>query len=177
MAIIDVVMAVFYIMKESDGRRGHMNMDVQEYLPFLIPLLLLQLVLMVTALVVIIRQEHFRYLNKIVWIIIVLVLAFSMPWLYGLFIISLILLASTLFTNSFIAVLSSVVAVVIVMLIAGIHPDIAEYLPQYLIGNNVGLLAGEIAAGDVVWPMVITAAVSLVFILLAVIRFKKVPMN
>lgn len=106
-----------------------------------------------------------------------LLLAFSMTWLYGLFIISLILLASTLFTNSFIAVLFSVVAVVIVMLMAGIHPDIAEYLPQYLIGNNVGLLAGEIAAGDVVWPMVITAAVSLVFILLAVIRFKKVPMN
>lgn len=106
-----------------------------------------------------------------------LLLAFSMTWLYGLFIISLILLASTLFTNSFIAVLFSVVAVVIVMLMAGIHPDIAKYLPQYLIGNNVGLLAGEIAAGDVVWPMVITAAVSLVFILLAVIRFKKVPMN
>lgn len=177
MAIIDVVMAVFYIMKESDG----------EGWPYEYGCTGISSVLDTTASAAAgidgdragddLRQEHFSYLNKIVWIIIMLVLAFSMTWLYGLFIISIILLASTLFTNSFIAVLFSVVAVVIVMLMAGIHPDIAEYLPQYLIGNNVGLLAGEIAAGDVVWPMVITAAVSLVFILLAVIRFKKVPMN
>ncbi|MCC4722999.1 PLDc N-terminal domain-containing protein [Salinicoccus sp. RF5] len=59
-----------------------MNMDVQEYLPFLIPLLLLQLVLMVTALVMIIRQEHFKYLNKVVWIIIVLLLNIIGPILY-----------------------------------------------------------------------------------------------
>lgn len=106
-----------------------------------------------------------------------LVLAYAMTWVYGLFIISLILLASTLFTNSFIAVLFSVVAVVIVMLMAGIHPDVAEYLPQYLIGNNVALLAEEIEAGDVLWPMVITAVLTLVFILLTILRFKKVPMN
>lgn len=59
-----------------------MNMDVQEYLPFLIPLLLLQLVLMVTALVMIIRQKHFKYLNKVVWIIVVLVLNIIGPILY-----------------------------------------------------------------------------------------------
>ncbi|WP_031545570.1 ABC transporter permease [Salinicoccus luteus] len=106
-----------------------------------------------------------------------LVLAFAMTWVYGLFIISLILLASTLFTNSFIAVLFSVVAAVIVMLMAGIHPDAAAYLPQYLIGNNVGLLAGEIDPEDVLGSMAITAVLSLVFILLAIIRFKKVPMN
>ena len=106
-----------------------------------------------------------------------LVLAFAMTWVYGLFIISLILLASTLFTNSFIAVLFSVVAAVIAMLMAGIHPDAAAYLPQYLIGNNVGLLAGEIDPEDVLWPTVITAVLSLVFILLAVLRFKKVPMT
>ncbi|WP_342387840.1 PLDc N-terminal domain-containing protein [Salinicoccus bachuensis] len=59
-----------------------MNMDVQEYLPFLIPLLLLQLVLTVTALVMIIRQQQFRYLNRVVWIIIVLVLNIIGPILY-----------------------------------------------------------------------------------------------
>ena len=59
-----------------------MNMDVQEYLPFLVPLLLLQLVLMLTALVMIIRQGHFKYLNKVVWIIIVLVLNLIGPILY-----------------------------------------------------------------------------------------------
>ncbi|WP_342387838.1 ABC transporter permease [Salinicoccus bachuensis] len=106
-----------------------------------------------------------------------LVLAFAMTWVYGLFIISIILLASTLFTNSFIAVLFSVVAVVIVMLMASIHPDVAEYLPQYLIGNNVVLLTGEIEAGEVLWPMIITAVLTLVLLSLTILRFKKVPMN
>ncbi|MCG1009758.1 ABC transporter permease [Salinicoccus sp. ID82-1] len=106
-----------------------------------------------------------------------LVLSFAMTWMYGLFVISLIMLASTFFTTSFIAVLSSVLALVIVMLMASIHPDIAEYLPQYLIGSNIGLLAGEIESGDVLWSSVITGAATLVFFMLAILRFKKVPMN
>ncbi|MFC3418985.1 ABC transporter permease [Salinicoccus hispanicus] len=106
-----------------------------------------------------------------------LILSFTMTWMYGLFIISLVMFASTLFTNSFIAVLLSVVAIVIMMMMASIHPDVAEYLPQYLIGNNVGLLAGEVEPRDVLWPSVITGGVTLVLFLLAVLRFRKAPMN
>lgn len=105
-----------------------------------------------------------------------LLLSLAMTWIYGVFIISLIMLASTLFTNSFIAVLFSVVTVVVAMVMAGIHPDAAGYLPQYLIGNNVDLLAGNIETGDVLWPSIVTVAVSLVLFTLAVLRFKKVQM-
>ncbi|MFC3418987.1 PLDc N-terminal domain-containing protein [Salinicoccus hispanicus] len=59
-----------------------MNMDIQEYLPFLIPLFLLQLVLVATALVMIIRQQDFRYLNRMAWVIIVIILNIVGPILY-----------------------------------------------------------------------------------------------
>ena len=38
-----------------------MNAEITELLPFLIPLILLQAVLMITALVMIIRQQEFKY--------------------------------------------------------------------------------------------------------------------
>lgn len=59
-----------------------MNADVTELLPFLIPLILLQTVLMITALVMIIRQQEFKYLNKPVWILLVIFLNLVGPVLY-----------------------------------------------------------------------------------------------
>ena len=56
--------------------------DVQEFLPFLIPLIVLQLALMLTALVMLIKQDHVRYLNKPVWGIIILFLSLLGPILY-----------------------------------------------------------------------------------------------
>ena len=59
-----------------------MNADVTELLPFLIPLILLQAVLMITALVMIIRQQEFKYSNKPVWILLVIFLNLVGPVLY-----------------------------------------------------------------------------------------------
>ena len=59
-----------------------MNADVTELLPFLIPLILLHAVLMITALVMIIRQQEFKYLNKPVWILLVIFLNLVGPVLY-----------------------------------------------------------------------------------------------
>ncbi len=56
--------------------------DVQEYLPFLIPLIALQLLLLVTALVMLIRQDEVRYLNKLIWAVIIIVLSIIGPVLY-----------------------------------------------------------------------------------------------
>lgn len=56
--------------------------DVQEFLPFLIPLIVLQLALMLTALVMLIKQDHVRYLNKPVWVIIILFISLLGPILY-----------------------------------------------------------------------------------------------
>ncbi|GAB3057208.1 ABC transporter permease [Salinicoccus sesuvii] len=106
-----------------------------------------------------------------------LFLSFVMTWIYGVFVISLLMLASTLFASSFIAVLLSVVTVVIVMMMVGIHPDLASYLPQYLIGNNIDLLAGRIGAEDILWSSVITVILSLVLFIVALLRFKKMQMT
>lgn len=59
-----------------------MNTDLAELLPFLIPLLLLQAVLMITALGMVIRQQDFKYLNKPVWLLIVVFLNLLGPVLY-----------------------------------------------------------------------------------------------
>lgn len=56
--------------------------DVQEFLPFLIPLIVLQLALMLTALVMLIKQDQVRYLNKLVWGIIILFINLLGPILY-----------------------------------------------------------------------------------------------
>ncbi len=59
-----------------------MNAEITELLPFLIPLILLQAVLMITALVMIIRQQEFKYLNKPLWILIAVFLNLLGPVLY-----------------------------------------------------------------------------------------------
>lgn len=50
-----------------------MDIELRELLPFLIPLIILQSVLMITALVMIFRQQTFKYLNRWVWVLIVIV--------------------------------------------------------------------------------------------------------
>lgn len=59
-----------------------MNVEIIELLPFLIPLIILQLLLMITALVMIVKQQHFKYLNKPAWAVIVILLNLIGPILY-----------------------------------------------------------------------------------------------
>lgn len=56
--------------------------DIQEYLPFLIPLIVLQVALTITALIMLIKQDQVQYLNKLVWAIIILVFSLIGPILY-----------------------------------------------------------------------------------------------
>lgn len=56
--------------------------EIQPFIPFLIPLLLLQAVLAITALVMLIQQDRVRYMNKLIWAIIILVFNLIGPILY-----------------------------------------------------------------------------------------------
>ncbi len=56
-----------------------------EYFPFLIPLLILQLVLAVTALVHVLRHPRYRFGNKVVWVIVVLCVSIIGPVIYFVF--------------------------------------------------------------------------------------------
>ena len=46
--------------------------ELMEYMPFLIPVIILELVLMVTALVHVLRHPDYRFGNRIFWILIVM---------------------------------------------------------------------------------------------------------
>lgn len=52
------------------------------YLPFLVPLALVQLGLAIAALIHVIRHPHYRFGNMTVWIIIVLVVSIIGPVVY-----------------------------------------------------------------------------------------------
>lgn len=59
-----------------------MSINVRELLPFLIPLIIFQLLLMISALAMIVKQRRFKYLNRAAWIIIVVVFNIIGPVLY-----------------------------------------------------------------------------------------------
>ena len=56
-----------------------------KYLPFLIPLALLQTGLMVFALVHVIRHPNYRIGNMVVWVLVVLLFSFIGPVVYFIF--------------------------------------------------------------------------------------------
>lgn len=62
-----------------------MKMEVEmlrEYLPFLLPVIVLEIVLAVTALVHILRHDKYRLGNRVLWIILVLVIQIIGPVMY-----------------------------------------------------------------------------------------------
>lgn len=55
---------------------------LQEYLPVLLPLVIVELVLMVTALVHVLKHNTYRFGNKVMWAIIVVVIQIFGPVIY-----------------------------------------------------------------------------------------------
>lgn len=53
-----------------------------EYLPFFVPLILLQLILMLVAVVHILKHPNYRFGNRILWLIVVVFLQLFGPILY-----------------------------------------------------------------------------------------------
>ncbi|NLO09705.1 MAG: PLDc_N domain-containing protein [Clostridiales bacterium] len=56
--------------------------EIMEYLPFIIPIIIVELVLMVAALVHLLKYKKFRFGNQILWIVIVVFLQIIGPILY-----------------------------------------------------------------------------------------------
>jgi len=55
---------------------------LNQYLPFLIPVAILQLALMITALIHVLRHSHYKCGNRVLWIIVVVVVNIIGPILY-----------------------------------------------------------------------------------------------
>ena len=61
-------------------------MDVLvEYLPFLIPLIIIELILAITALIHVLRHPHYKFGNKPFWIVVVLFVQIIGPIVYFIF--------------------------------------------------------------------------------------------
>ncbi|OJV65210.1 MAG: hypothetical protein BGO41_01220 [Clostridiales bacterium 38-18] len=59
--------------------------QLKEYLPFLIPVVILELALAITALVHVLKHPNYKFGNKILWIIVVLFVQIIGPVVYFLF--------------------------------------------------------------------------------------------
>lgn len=56
--------------------------QLMDYLPFLIPLAVAELVLMVVALVHILKHDHYKMGNRVIWVIVSIVFGIIGPILY-----------------------------------------------------------------------------------------------
>lgn len=56
-----------------------------EYLPFIIPLVIAEYALAIAALIHVLKHPHYRFGNKIMWIIVVLVVQIVGPVVYFAF--------------------------------------------------------------------------------------------
>ena len=56
--------------------------QLMDYLPFLIPLAVAELVLMVVALVHILKHDHYKMGNRVIWLIVSIVVGIIGPILY-----------------------------------------------------------------------------------------------
>ena len=61
-----------------------MNLQT-EYLPFLIPVIIIELALMITALIHVVRHDHYKFGNKPIWIIVVVLIQIIGPIVYFVF--------------------------------------------------------------------------------------------
>ncbi len=55
---------------------------LMEYLPFLIPIFIVELALMLTALIHVLKHDKYRFGNRVLWIIIVVFFQIIGPILY-----------------------------------------------------------------------------------------------
>lgn len=56
--------------------------NILEYLPFIIPLAIVEIALAVTALIHVIKHPNYRFGNKVIWIVVVLIFEFIGPIVY-----------------------------------------------------------------------------------------------
>lgn len=59
--------------------------SIIEFLPFVIPLLIIELLLAITALIHILRHPNYRFGNRTIWVIIVLLIQIIGPAAYFIF--------------------------------------------------------------------------------------------
>ncbi len=93
-------------------------------------------------------------------------------WLFGCFILALILLSSTIAPGNFGGLILSASSIVIMLLI-NIFPNLTNYNPITLASKNVALLSGEAVVEDLMLTVLITCVLLVSSILLSIIIFNR----
>ncbi|MDR2929733.1 MAG: hypothetical protein LBV06_02325 [Propionibacteriaceae bacterium] len=101
-----------------------------------------------------------------------LVVSVVLLWVFGVFLLSLLVCAATLGSNNWVALLITV-AVVAVGLVAGIIPAAYHYNPLSLASQNMALITGTVTLGDL-WPAIgITLGLIVVLVAAAIGIFRR----
>lgn len=101
-----------------------------------------------------------------------LILSILCVWIFGLFLISCLILGGILFKSSYGGLLFTGL-IVTGMLVLNMLPALAKYSPIRLISVNMSLLAREIEAGEVFCSLGITCFLAAAIIVLSMIAFHK----
>lgn len=93
-------------------------------------------------------------------------------WLFGIFILALIFLSSTIASGNFGGLILSAVALVI-MLMIGIIPNTEKYNPITLASVNVALLSGTKEVRELIGTIVITSIFTVGCLIFSIVMFGK----
>jgi len=93
-------------------------------------------------------------------------------WVFGLLLISALILGGVLFRNYYGSLLLTG-TVVVVMFLINIPRQIARFSPIRLVSVNMELLSGTITASDIYRPLAVTVVLLLAFLGLSIIVFNK----
>jgi len=96
-------------------------------------------------------------------------------WLFGCFLIALILLSSALANGTFGGLILSVITLVVLLLIS-ISPKVAKFNPITLTSKNLDLLKESVNVNDLYLPVAITAVLTIVALYLAILLFRRKKM-
>jgi len=101
-----------------------------------------------------------------------LAMAVGCVWLFGILLLSSLLLGGILFRSSYGSLLF-VGVLVVVMFVLNVLQTIAEYVPIRLVSVNMELLRGSIGASEVYAAVGITIGLTVVFIVISMVVFNR----
>jgi ABC-2 type transport system permease protein len=99
-------------------------------------------------------------------------LAFISPWVYGLYLIALMVLGGILFKSYFGSLMLTGVATVIMSLLS-IVPFLQKYLPISLSGDTINLLKHHKEPADFVFALIICILMTVLFMTVSILVFRR----
>jgi ABC-2 type transport system permease protein len=93
-------------------------------------------------------------------------------WLFGMFLLAILLFASTLIKSNYGALLISG-AVIVVLMLCNIVPNLQKYNPLLLASDNVSLLAKMVEVSSLLYAVAISILCSVILVIASILVFRK----